>query len=325
VVTDEQRGEPLGMYRTMVRIKTCDERIRTMLMSGRIAILYYSPRGQEAVAAGIGATLTKEDYLVTTYRSLHDCLAKGVSMRDLWAEYLGRATGTCKGKGGPMHITDPECGLMVTTGIVGSGLPIANGFGWSAQQRGDGRVAAVCFGDGATNIGAFHEALNLASIWDLPVVFVCQNNRYAEHSAFGLMQRTERVADRASAYRIPGVTVDGDDPVFVRDAMAEAVARARSGNGPTLVEALTFRYHGHLFGDDSSYMAPGELATRMAADPVPAYRARLLAEGTTEAELAAVEADALAEVDDAVEFALASPLPDKREVDRDVFATLEVA
>jgi pyruvate dehydrogenase E1 component alpha subunit len=246
-------------------------------------------------------------------------------MRDLWAEYLGRATGTCKGKGGPMHITDPECGLMVTTGIVGSGLPIANGFAWSAQLLGDGRVAAVCFGDGATNIGAFHEALNLASIWDLPVVFVCQNNRYAEHSAFGLMQRTERVADRASAYRIPGVTVDGDDPVAVRDAMVEAVARARSGKGPTLVEALTFRYHGHLFGDDSSYMAPGELATRMAADPVPAYRARLLAEGTTEAELAAVEADALAEVDDAVEFALASPLPDEREVDRDVFATLEVA
>src|SRR5258708_7475922 len=167
------------MFETMTKIKRCDERFRSMLTSGQIVITYYSPRGQEVIPSAFSALLRLDDYMVTTYRGLHDHIGKGVNLRELWAEFLGRREGTCKGKGGPMHITDPKSGLMVTTGVVGGGLPIANGFGLAAKLNGTDQVTVVNFGDGASNIGAFHEAMNLAAVWELPVVFVCQNNGYA--------------------------------------------------------------------------------------------------------------------------------------------------
>jgi acetoin:2,6-dichlorophenolindophenol oxidoreductase subunit alpha len=320
-VNTAAEGVPVRLYKTMTTIKLCDEEFRGQLAKGRIFIVYYSPRGQEAIAAAIGATLTRDDYLVTNYRGLHDHIAKGISLRDLCAEFLGRVGGTCKGKGGPMHITDPKNGIMVTTGIVGSGLPIGNGLALSSQLRGDGRVTVVTFGDGASNIGAFHEALNMAAIWDLPIVFVCQNNGYAEMSAFNKQQKNENVSIRATSYGMPGVTVDGNDPIASHTAMAEAVDRARSGGGPTLVEATTYRFWGHYLGDGMSYMPKEEREAAMAADPVPRFRRWLIDNDIAgESELAQIDERASAEVKDAFEFAHASPLPDTKEAITDVYA-----
>lgn len=311
----------LRMFEIQSRIKLCDERFRTMLTSGQIQLIYYSPRGQECISAGWGVHLRPDDFVVTIYRGLHDHLAKGVPLRELWAEFLGRATGTCKGKGGPMHITHPASGLMVTTGIVGAGIPIANGLALAAQLRGTDQVTVVNFGDGASNIGAFHEGLNLAGAWKLPVVFVCQNNLYGEHTPYRAVTPIERIGDRGAAYGMPGVTVDGNDPVAVWAAMGEAVARARAGEGPTLVEARTYRFWGHLMGDAMEYMDRDERKAAMAADPVLRYRDWLVEHGhATEQQLAEMEEQITAAIDDAVEFALASPEPDPAELWTDVYA-----
>jgi TPP-dependent pyruvate/acetoin dehydrogenase alpha subunit len=322
--TASQRGTggPLvGIYRTAKLIQLVDERIRGLLMSGEIALSYYSPRGQEIVAAATAASLRPEDYVVTTYRGIHDQIAKGVPLRPLLAEYFGKVDGSCKGKGGPMHVTHPDSGVMLTTGIVGSGLPIANGLALAAQLRGEPRVVVTNFGDGASNIGAFHEALNLASLWTLPVIFLCQNNGYAEHTLFANGTSCASIADRAGGYGMPGVTVDGNDPQHMFDAAAVAIDRARAGGGPTLLEARTFRFMGHFFGDDSSYIDPDIYADRLARDPVPALRSALLAEGhAEEAELAAIEQEHTRQIDDAVEFARASDYPDVAELGRDIYA-----
>jgi TPP-dependent pyruvate/acetoin dehydrogenase alpha subunit len=311
----------LGIYRTAALIQLTDERIRSLLMSGEIALSYYSPRGQEIVAAATGASLRPDDYVVTTYRGIHDQIAKGVPLRPLLAEYFGKATGACKGKGGPMHVTHPQSGVMLTTGIVGGGLPIANGLALAAQLRGEPRVVIANFGDGASNIGAFHESLNLASLWKLPVIFLCQNNGYAEHTTYANGTSCPNIADRAVAYGMPGVTVDGDDPQQMFSAAASAIQYARSEHGPTLLEAKTFRFMGHFFGDDSSYIDEQIYADRVGRDPVPALRAALLADGhADEAELAGIEQQCREQIDDAVEFARASDYPGADELGRDVYA-----
>jgi pyruvate dehydrogenase E1 component alpha subunit len=311
----------LGIYRTATRIKLADERMRSMLMGGQITIIYYSPRGQECIPASVGAAMRADDYTVTTYRGMHDSLAAGASLEEILAEMLGKATGTSKGKGGPMHLSDPNSGLMATTGIVGAGLPIANGVALAAKLKGQSRVTVCYFGDGATNIGAFHEALNMASIWDLPVVFICQNNGYGEYTPRRESQRVERISERAASYRIPGVTVDGNDPDATYLVAAEAIERARSGGGPTLIEATTYRFMGHLFGDQMPYMPKEELAAAIAADPVPRYRAKLITDGAaTEAELDQLDAALAEEVERAVQAALAAPLPAAAELFTDVYA-----
>jgi acetoin:2,6-dichlorophenolindophenol oxidoreductase subunit alpha len=309
------------MYRTAVTIRKCDDRFTSMLTSGEIAMTYYSPMGQEVISAAMSAAAGDDDYVVTTYRGLHDHIAAGVPLDLLWAEFLGKATGTCKGKGGPMHITHPESGLMVTTGIVGAGLPIANGLALSSSMRGDGRVTVVNFGDGSTNIGAFHEALNLASLWDLPVVFVCQNNQYGEKTAFAHHTKVACIADRASSYAMRGVTVNGNDASEMWAAAREAVDRARSGAGPTLLEAKTFRFRGHTFGDDQAYIPVDQMAAARDLDPVPLLRAKVVDSGAaTEDEVAALEAEVDAELEKAVQFALGSPPPNPAEINRDVYA-----
>ena len=311
----------LAIYRRMALIKANDERSRKMIMTGRLVMPYYSPRGQEVIPSAVSANLADTDYICTIYRGTHDMLAKGLPLKDLWAELAGRVTGTCKGKGGPMHITHPKSGIMVTTGIVGSSMPIANGLAWSSQLKGDGRVTVAYFGDGASNIGAFHEALNLASVWKLPVVFVCQNNEWGEHTAYAKTTSAPRVADRAAAYAMPGVRVDGNDVFETFDAAKTAIDRARAGGGPTLIEAMTYRFHGHIFGDADGYMDPARKAAAIAADPVPRFRALLIAGGhASEDQLAAMEADIGVEITEAVEFALASDFPDLDELCRDVFA-----
>jgi len=310
----------VDLFRTATRIKTFDEKYRSLMTSGAIGGMYYSPRGQEFAAASVGRQLRRDDYVVTTYRGLHDQIAKGVPLRELWAEYLGKVAGTCHGKGGPMHVTAPDHGLMVTTGVVGSGLPIAGGLGLSALLRGTDQVTVVNFGDGASNIGAFHEALNLASVWRLPVIFVCQNNLYAEYTPLREGTSVDSIATRAAAYSMPGITVDGNDPVALYQEAGDAIARARAGDGPTVLEALTFRFCGHIMGDQQVYMPKEELAAAIDADPLPRFRARLLAGNlATEAELAAIEDAAAAEVADAWEFASNAELPDVAELETDVY------
>src|SRR5690606_12181537 len=236
------RATLLDIYRKMTLIKQNDEKSRAIILSGKIPMVYYSPRGQEVIPSAISVNLKATDHICTIYRGTHDMLAKGVPLKDLWAELAGRATGTCKGKGGPMHITHPASGVLVTTGIVGSSLPIANGVALAAQIRGDSGVAVAYFGDGASNIGAFHEALNMAAVWKLPVIFVCQNNLYGEHTKYEKTTAAKRVADRAHSYQMPGVRVDGNDPLAMYDAAKTAIDRARAGDGPTLIEAMTFRF-----------------------------------------------------------------------------------
>ncbi|MHB8439878.1 MAG: thiamine pyrophosphate-dependent dehydrogenase E1 component subunit alpha [Acidimicrobiales bacterium] len=309
----------LSMYRTMALIAACDEALRRAIGAGQAVLSYYSPRGQEAVAAALGAVLRRDDYLVTTYRGMHDQIAKGVPLELLLAEMLGRARGTAKGKGGPMHIAWPDAGLMVTTGIVGSGLPIAAGLAWAAQRQGQGRVALVCFGDGASNIGAFHEACNLAALWQLPLVLLCQNNRYGEHTAFAHHQRSPSVASRAGAYAMPGVTVDGNDPVATYEVLAQAVEQARQGGGPTLVEAMTYRLYGHVYGDSMAYVDAEELRAAWDSEPVARFAAALEASGLLSAdERRAMDEGVAQEADATLDRVLAMPEPGPEELLTDV-------
>ena len=307
------------IYTRTMRIARADEKFRSLLMTGKLAVVYYTVRGQELVSAAMMTALQPSDYLVTTYRGQHDQIAKGVPLDLLFAEIAGRATGTCKGKGGSMHITHPASGVMVTTGVVGSGLPIANGLALASQNRKDGRVTVACFGDGATNIGAFHEAMNMAQLWNLPVIFFCQNNRYGEHTAFADHTKVDSIATRATAYGMKAVQVDGNDAEAMFAVAQEAVARARAGDGPTLIEAMCYRMMGHFFGADFSYMPKEHLAEMAAADPLPRLRTLMLERQFTESELDTVVAAIDAEVDAAADFAFASPFPDAGELRKDVF------
>jgi pyruvate/2-oxoglutarate/acetoin dehydrogenase E1 component/TPP-dependent pyruvate/acetoin dehydrogenase alpha subunit len=321
----------VGMFETMALIAAVDDALRSAISAGSATLAYYSPRGQEAVAAGFAAALRPDDYLVTTYRGLHDQIAKGVPLRPLLAEMLGRAAGTGKGKGGPMHVSWPDVGLMLTTGVVGSGLPIATGLAWAASRQaaaggggdGDGRVTVASFGDGATNIGAFHEACNLAAVWQLPVIFLCQNNGYGEHTAFADHLRVEHVAQRAAAYGMPGVTVDGNDPVAVAATVADAAARARGGGGPTLVEAVTYRLFGHVFGDRMTYVDPAELEAAWRGEPVARFRSTLVERALlSDADAAAIEEMCATTAVATLAEVLELPEPDADEVLRDVVAPI---
>ena len=314
-------ADRLQMLELMVLIRSCDERIRRGLSGGEFATTYWPATGQEAIAAALGTVLRTDDQLVSTYRGLHDQIAKGVPLGPLVAEILTRSTGVNGGKGGGMHIAHPPSGLMLSTGIVGSGLPIAVGLGLAAQLGGTDRVAVASFGDGATATGSFHEAVNLAALWRLPVVFVCQDNRYAEMTPTAESQPVGHVAERAVAYGIPGVQVDGNQPDDVHPALATAVGRARGGAGPTLLECTTYRLYGHYFGDPMRYIPPEELAAAREAEPVARYREALVGDGVIDTvEADAIEADARRQVEAAFTAALAGVPPDGAESLVDVYA-----
>jgi pyruvate dehydrogenase E1 component alpha subunit len=311
----------LDIFRKATLIRQNDDRAHKVIRSGRMMMPFYSTKGQEIIPSAISVNLNTDDYVCTIYRGLHDSLAKGLSLKKLWAELAGRSTGSCKGKGGPMHITDPALGIMVTTGIVGSTMPIANGLGWASLLSGNKRVTVANFGDGASNIGAFHESLNLASLWKLPVIFVCQNNRYAEHTAYADCTAVEKISTRAASYTMPGYTVDGNDPDEMYGTARIAIERARAGEGPTLIEAITYRHNGHVYGDDGHYMVPDERAAAIAADPLPKLRARLIADGiASEDEIKTIEDGFERDLDEAIDEALAAPFPGLDELKRDVFA-----
>ncbi|PAK28068.1 pyruvate dehydrogenase [Streptomyces sp. alain-838] len=311
------------MYRTMTLARACEARLRKGFSSGEFAGVIWPSRGQEAIAGGLSTALRRDDRLVTTYRGIHDLIAKGVPPAEIMGEVLGRSAGASRGKGGTMHITCPEAGVMLSTGIVGSGPPVAAGLALAAKLQGGDRVVAVCFGDGATNTGSFHEATNLAAVWDLPLVLICQNNQYAELTPIEETMRVERVADRAAAYAIPGIRVDGNDPVAVHNALSAAVRRARDGGGPTLVECLTFRYAGHYVGDPQVYIPKERLEQAMRDDPIPRFERFLAERGVADADrLAEIDAASVAAIDDAIAAVLASEAPPTEELEADIYADM---
>jgi TPP-dependent pyruvate/acetoin dehydrogenase alpha subunit len=311
----------LRMYELMVVIRSCDERIRRGLSGGEFACTYWPATGQEAIAAALGTVLRTEDQLVTTYRGLHDQIAKGVPLGPLVAEILTRRAGVNRGKGGAMHISHPQTGLVLSTGIVGSGVPIAVGVALAAQMRGTDQVTVASFGDGATGTGSFHEAVNLAALWNLPIVFLCQNNRYAEMTPTVQAQPVADVADRAAGYGIPGEKVDGNDPDAVHTALGAAVHRASSGEGPTLLECMTFRLWGHYFGDPMRYIPEGELEQARNAEPVARYRHRLIGDGVLDEDGAdRIGERARVSVDEAFAAALAAELPSPDDAFVDIYA-----
>jgi pyruvate dehydrogenase E1 component alpha subunit len=262
-----------------------------------------------------------DDYTFATYRGHAHTLARGVPMTPVLAELMGRTNGLMAGKGGSMHLTSVEHGVMGSYAIIGAHLPIACGAAWSAQYRGTEQVAVCFFGDGSTNIGAFHEALNLAAIWKLPVVFVCENNLWMEYTrTTEITAVANPAADRASAYGLESIIVDGNDVDAVYEVAERAMTRARAGEGPSLIEALTYRHGGHSRADPGKYRPDAEVAEWMAKDPIPMYHARLLAEGATEAQLVEIELSVAAQVDQATEEAKAGPIPGADLLMKDVWA-----
>ena len=308
-----------GLYRTMTTIRVFEQRVAREFRTGEIPGFVHMYIGEEAVAAGVCANLDDRDYITSTHRGHGHCIAKGCDLRRMMAEIYGRADGLCKGRGGSMHIADFSRGMLGANAIVGGGIALATGAALAASVRGSGEVAVAFFGDGAANQGVLHESLNLAAIWSLPVVYVCENNGFAESTPASYSTSVRDVASRAAAYDIPGVIADGADAVAVYEAAREAVRRARAGEGPTLLEVKTYRFMGHFEGDPDRYRDDADREAARSRDALAALRERLLAAGVGEAELDALQAEIAAEVDEAVAFAKASPFPDPSEVELYVY------
>lgn len=314
------------IYTQMARIHAVDKAIQAGLSAGQFQFTYWPMTGQEAIPAALAPLLNADDYMVTIYRGIHDQVAKGVPLKGLFAEALGRVDGVNKGKGGSPHISDPTSGSMVTTAIVGAGAPIANGLALAAQMRGEKRVTVVNFGDGATSIGAVHEAMNLAGLWKLPIVFLCQNNQIGEYTLIPDYTAGTDFAARAASYGFKGVRLDGNDPVAFHVAMKDIIAGVRDGGGPIFVEAVTMRLGGHAGVGDTKHLTPEALSAAKQAWPVPVTRARLIDAGVlSEAEAAAIDQAAQAEVAEAVAFGLASAVTPAQETLLDVYGDPDIA
>jgi TPP-dependent pyruvate/acetoin dehydrogenase alpha subunit len=309
------------LYEIMATISATDRRAAEEARAGGLKAAFYPVRGLEAVCGAIGVCVNNRDYLVSTYRNLGDAIAKGVPVPAIIAEFYGRVSGTSKGQGGPMHLVDSGHGLMATSGIVGGGLPIASGLGLAAKLDGEGQVVIATFGDGATSIGAFHESLNLAALWSLPVVFVCQNNQWGEHTSIREYSPIPTMVQRAAAFGMHSASVDGFDAVATLRAVDDAVAYARSGSGPVFLECVTYRLTGHVATADMAYMPQEELDAATERDPVPNFRRWLFTEEIcSEEELDALDHEA-AEVVDAAFFSATSGIaPDPEDLFDDVFA-----
>ena len=311
----------LQIHAEMWRIRTFEERMRELFLAGKLPGFVHVYVGEEAVAAGVCAALRQDDYIASTHRGHGHALAKGARMDRMAAEIMGKATGMCGGKGGSMHVADFSVGMLGCNGIVGGGLGIVAGAAFSARYRKTDQVAVAFFGDGAANKGTFHEALNFAAVRKLPAIFVCENNGYAQFTDPRYTLSVENVADRAVGYGIPGQVVDGNDAVAVHRATVEAVARARRGDGPTLLEMKTYRYYGHYVGDAEAYRAKDEVAEWRQKDPIPRLEQALLTEGRADQATLDAAADAARrEMDEAEAFAFGSPLPEVERAFADVFA-----
>lgn len=320
-LSDDELAE---MYHLMLVTTLADERSAREAKAGRLQAAFYPVRGMEAVCAAMGAVLDADDKMVSTYRNLGDALAKGATLRSIMAELYGRAPGMSGGKGGPMHLQDQAVGFTATTGIVGQGLPLAVGLAMATQLDGESRSIVTTFGDGATSIGTYHESMNFAALWKLPIVFICQNNQWGEHTAIADYAPDVELAKRAASYAMPTQRVDGFDPIASTRAIREAVERARAGGGPTFLEFMHYRLTGHTGTADFSYVPKDELAAAMERDPAPNFRRWLAERGIFDDDaLTEIERRAQADVDDAFTYAEASPFPDPATIDSDVFADPE--
>ncbi|MEM0095744.1 MAG: pyruvate dehydrogenase (acetyl-transferring) E1 component subunit alpha [Candidatus Bathyarchaeia archaeon] len=309
------------MYRLMVKIRLFEEKVFELYAQNLVPGTIHLYTGQEAVAVGVCSALRKDDYITSTHRGHGHCIAKGADVKRVMAEILGKKTGYCKGKGGSMHIADFSIGMLGATAVVGAGIPIAAGAGLSIKLRGTDQVVACFFGDGASNQGTFHEGINMAAIWSLPVIFVCENNLYAMGTRQSMVMRIENIADRAAAYGIPGVVVDGNDVLAVYEATSKAAERARKGEGPTLIECKTYRHRGHSRVDPAKYRPREEVEAWLAKDPIKRFREKLLGLNVlTEAEIQQIDREVAAEIEEAVRYAMESPYPAPEEALEDVYA-----
>jgi len=301
----------LGLYETMTRMNTWEQRLLLMMEQGLVSGFYHSGRGQEGVQAGAIANLRTDDYLMYAHRGCGYMIAKGLAMSKLYGDFLANMEGTTRGLGaGIVHIAWPPLGILGQSGAVGGCFPIAGGAAFSAKYHGKGQVCLCFFGDGTSSRGTFHESLNVSSVQKLPVVWLCENNGWAISTPASKSIAVENIADRACAYDMPGVIVDGQDAVAVYDVVEEAIARARKGEGPTLIEAKCLRFRGHFEGDAQGYRDPEEIKACVAKDPITMLGVKLIAEGiATAADLEAIQAKATQEMEEAAAVALKAPMP----------------
>ena len=311
----------LDLYETQLVLRQFEKRAYDMFLQNLVKGTSHLSLGMEAVSAGFAEAMRADDYTFATYRGHAHTLARGVDLGPVMAELLGRENGLLKGKGGSMHLTSVEHGMMGSYAIIGAHLTIANGAAWSSQIRGTDQVTVCFFGDGTTNIGAFHEALNFAAIWRLPIVFVCENNLYMEYTPIDLITAVPNpAADRAPAYGLPKIVVDGNDADAVYATAADVIEKARRGDGPSLVEAVTYREQGHSRADPGKYRPKEEVEAWKARDPIPMYHQRLLELGVPEGDLTNIQQDVARRVDQATEFAKAGSPPGEEHLMTDVWA-----
>jgi len=323
-ITSIPAAQLKAMFRTMVACREFENRLYNLFLTETMPGTMHQYTGQEAVATGVCAALRPDDYITSTHRGHGHAVAKGVPFSSLMAEMFAKDTGCCRGMGGSMHLADPAVGMLGATGIVGGGIPIATGAALSAQMRNSDQVSVSFFGEGAANEGAFHESLNQAGVWKLPVIYVCENNLYGFSVPWSAASAVPDVADRAAAYGFPGVIVDGNDVLAVYTATCEAVARARRGDGPTLIECKTYRQRGHSRFEKSNYRTDEEVAEWMKRDPVPRFTQYLIEERVlTEEEAEGIQHEILNELEEAVAFARQSPEPPPDAALRYVYAPNE--
>ncbi len=310
----------LQMYQLMVTIRRFEDRLYQLFLQGLVPGTLHQYQGQEAVAVGVCSTLRADDIIFSTHRPVGHGIAKGMTLKSIAAEIMGKADGCAGGKGGQMHLTEISVGMMPSNAIVGANIPIATGAALGFKLRGEDRVSVSFFGDGAANIGTFHEGINLAAVKKAPVVFICENNQYAASTHISMTMNIENIADRAGSYGIPGVIVDGMDVIAVREITEKAVDRARQGDGPTLIEAKTYRFMGHSRGDPGKYRDNEELSAWQSRDPVPNFRNYLVNQGIDLQALDSLEKRVAEAIDEAVKYALAAPHPDPSETYTHIYA-----
>jgi pyruvate dehydrogenase E1 component alpha subunit len=316
-----QRDQCIDMLSKMYTIRFFEETVDDLFARGLVHGTMHLSIGQEASAVGSISALRDTDYILSTHRGHGHCIAKGADLNLMMAEFLGKETGYCRGRGGSMHIADMEGRNLGANGVVGGGIPLAVGVGLSLQMQRTDEIIMGFFGDGAANQGGFHEALNMAAIWTLPVVYVCENNQYGMSMSTNRAFKIERIAQRADGYGMAGKTVDGNDVIEVFEAAAEAVERARTGGGPTLLECVTYRWKGHSKSDQELYRTKDEIGAWKKRDPVRLFRERLVTEGViTDEEASSIEAEAGHTISEAVEFARSSPEPDVDTILEGVYA-----
>lgn len=319
--TDLSSQQLQALLQTMYRIRAFEEKVDELFMRGEVHGTTHLSIGEEATPTGALAALRPDDYVTSTHRGHGHCIAKGADLNLMLAELLGKETGYCRGRGGSMHIADVKTGNLGANGVVGGGIPIATGVGLSMKLQKSERVCLCFFGDGAANEGTFHEAINMASIWDLPVIFLCENNQYGMSMSVQRSMHSDGVAPRAVAYGIPGERVDGNDVLAIYEAVGKAVERARAGQGPTLIEAVTYRYKGHSKSDQNRYRTRDEIREWQRRDPIQRFAAWLMQQGVlTQQEIKQEETAAYQAIEDAYQFALNSPDPDPETLLEGVYA-----